>query len=150
MRVQSSGGIRRTGGRWYWYTSSSTCTQHRAARYRRFAVLSMTLHIAHSPGIRCMYSTEHSAQRNVFHRTQYATATQCIPRKNTVCNAMYSTEQQSVQRKVVHRTQCANPRPGGGGLFLAPPSRLFNISPEPLRLSSPNLRYPPGHQFYTL
>ena len=42
-----------------------------------------------------------------------------------------------------------NPRPGGGGGFLAP-YRLFNISSEPLRRSSPNLQYPPGHQCYTL
>ena len=41
-----------------------------------------------------------------------------------------------------------NPRPGGG-LFL-PPSRLFDVSPEPLRWSSPNFQCPPGHQFYTL
>ena len=37
-----------------------------------------------------------------------------------------------------------------GGLFFAPPSRLLDISPEPLRRSSPNFRYPPGHHFYTL
>ena len=48
----------------------------------------------------------------------------------------------------INETKSFNPRPGGG-LFFAP-SKLFNISPEPLRRSSPNFQYPPGHQFYIL
>ena len=45
---------------------------------------------------------------------------------------------------------CSNtPRPGAFGAEQRP-GRLFGISPEPLRRSSPNFQYPPGQQFYTL